>query len=172
MPVPTVIQRRIGNNFSEKSILQFNDLPGDRLSDLQDTDRIERGKTVAGGRSGVETENAFFQPVARPVGMPEDEAVHAPEFLFHRLVRPWEHPEYMDQPQTETVYIEDYPVGEKTPNPGRIGIAADRPDLRPVKNIQNGKIGQIAGMQNQFYSFEGMLQNSPEFCVITPEMSI
>jgi hypothetical protein len=78
----------------------------------------------------------------------------------------------MDQPQAETVYIEDQMVGEKTPDPERIGITADRPDLLPVKNIQNGKVGQITGMQNKVYSFERMFQNSPEFLVITPEMSI
>jgi hypothetical protein len=78
----------------------------------------------------------------------------------------------MDQSQTETVYIEDNPVGEKTPDPGRIGIAVYRPDLLPVENIQNGKIGQIAGMQNQICAMEGMLQNPSEFLVITPEMSI
>jgi hypothetical protein len=78
----------------------------------------------------------------------------------------------MDQSQTETVYIEDHLVGEKTPDLGRIGIAVDRPDLLPVENIQDAKIGQITGMQNQIYAMEGMLQNSPEFFVITPEMSI
>jgi hypothetical protein len=78
----------------------------------------------------------------------------------------------MDQSQTETVYIENHLVGEETPDLGRIGIAIDRPDLLPFENIQNGKIGQITGMQNQIYTMEGMLQNSPEFFVITPEMSI
>ena len=78
----------------------------------------------------------------------------------------------MDQSQTETVYIKNQLVGEETPDLGRIGIAVDRPDILPVENIQNGKIGQITGMQNQIYAVEGMLQNSPEFFVITPEMSI
>jgi hypothetical protein len=59
MPVSTFGQRWIEGNFSEKSILQFNNLPGDRLSDLQNADRINREKTVAGGRTGVETEDAF-----------------------------------------------------------------------------------------------------------------
>ena len=78
----------------------------------------------------------------------------------------------MDQSQTETVYIESHLVGEETPDLGRIGIAIDRPDLLPNENIQNGKIGQITGMQNQIYAMEGMLQNSLKFFVITPEMSI
>jgi len=78
----------------------------------------------------------------------------------------------MDQSQTETVYIEDHLIGEETPDLGRIGIAVDRPDLLPVENVQNGKIGQISGMQNQIYTMEGMLQNSLQFFVITPEMSI
>ena len=78
----------------------------------------------------------------------------------------------MDQSQTETVYIEDHLVGEKTPHPGRIGIAVNRPDLLPVEKIQNGQIGQIAGMQNEVNAVEGMLQNPPEFFIITPEMSI
>jgi hypothetical protein len=104
--------------------------------------------------------------------MPEDEAVHVPESLFHRLVHPWEYSAGMDQSQTETVNIEDHLVGEKTPHPGRIGISVDRPDLLPVENIQNGQISQVTGMQNQINAMEGMLQYSPEFFVITREMSI
>jgi hypothetical protein len=130
----------------EKSILQFHDLRGDHLPDLQDTNGIEREETVAGGRTGVKTKDAFFHPVARPVGMPEDETVHTPEFLFHRLVHPWEHSAGMDQSQTETIYIEHHLVGEETPDLGRIGIAIDCPYLFLVENIQNGKIGQITGM--------------------------
>jgi hypothetical protein len=78
----------------------------------------------------------------------------------------------MDQSQTETVYIEDHLVGEKTPHPGRIGIAVYRPNLLPVEYIQNGQISQVTGMQNKVNAMEGMLQYSPEFFVIAPEMCI
>jgi hypothetical protein len=78
----------------------------------------------------------------------------------------------MDQPQAETVHIKDQLIREKTPNRGRVRIAVDRPDLLPIENIQNGQIGQVTGMQNQVNAMKGMLQYSPEFFIITPEMSI
>jgi hypothetical protein len=78
----------------------------------------------------------------------------------------------MDQPQAETIHIKDQLIVEKMPNRGRIRIAIDRPDLFPVENIQNGKIGQITGVQYEVSVTEGPLQNPSEFFVITLEMSI
>ena len=71
-----------------KSIPQFEDLSGDRLSDLDDADLIELQKAVAGCRTGIKIQDAIHHPVERPVGMPEDEAIQAPEFLLHRLIQP------------------------------------------------------------------------------------
>ena len=68
----------------------------------------------------------------------------------------------MDQPQAETVHIKDQLIGEKTPNRGRIRIAVDRPDLLPVENIHNGKIGQITGRiaSNKMLPKEGLKKGS------------
>ena len=143
-----------------KSIPQFDDLPDDRLSDLNDAYRIKRGKTVLGGRPGIKVEDAIHHLIERPVGMPEDKAIQAPKFLLHRLVHPGEDPTGMDQSQTETVYLNEQLIEEKTPNRGRIRIAVHRPDLLPVKNIQNRNIGQITGMQYQVRTVERPIQNS------------
>ena len=78
----------------------------------------------------------------------------------------------MVQHQTETHDIQDQLIGEEMSNRGRIGIAVNRPDLLTVENIENGEIGQIASMQNQIYTVEGMFQNSPESFVVTPQMRI
>ena len=78
----------------------------------------------------------------------------------------------MIQHQTETHYIKDQLIGEEMSDHGWIGIAVNRPDLPTVENIENGKIGQIAGMQNQICTAEGMFQNSPEPFVVTPQMRI